>query len=499
MTTSESQPTVPVTFRELLNDEQLLASLDRLGFVQPTPVQEKGLPPLLAGRDLIAQAKTGSGKTLAFVLPMLLKLRNVERALQTRALVLTPTRELANQICGVISSVAPAVHPTCVIGGVSFNTQRQSLEQDARIVVGTPGRVLDLIRQRTILLRHCSYFVVDEADEMFSMDFVEDVQAILSRIPDVRQGIFCSATITPRVESLANNFLAKPERVVIDTPGEALPPIDHLYYNVGGGVTDKAQALCDIIETTLPRSAIIFCNTKSDTELVEVFLRRRGFDAAFINSDLSQAQRDEVMARIKAQELQFLVGTDIAARGIDIKELDLVVNYSLPEQPEVYVHRTGRTGRAGNSGRAVSLIGPQDFSEFVNLKRKVELELKNLPLPTDQEVTRARLAHLYAILREAHIELRPQDLDSAQKVLHDLAGLEQPSEEIVDLVAKLCRFAVEHAFSSAANGAEQTQQRPQEDPAARRPGRQPSRQSRGRDSRGRGNSRYGGSSRGRRR
>ena len=197
------------------------------------------------------------------MLPLLLKLRNIERNLQTRALILTPTRELANQICSVIKSVAPDVHPTCVIGGVSFNAQRQSLEEDARIVVGTPGRVLDLIRQRTILLRHCSYFVVDEADEMFSMDFAEDVQAILARIPDERQGAFVSATITPRVESLANNFLEKPVRIVIDTPGEQLPAIDHLFYNVGGGVTDKAQALCDIIETTRPRSAIIFCNTKS--------------------------------------------------------------------------------------------------------------------------------------------------------------------------------------------------------------------------------------------
>ena len=433
-----------LSFAEMVQEPIILEALRGLKITQPTPVQRETIPLLLQGKDVIMQARTGSGKTLAFVIPLLVKHMRASEENSTFGLVVTPTRELAVQICDVLAQVYPPIKPAALIGGVSARSQIDSLHVDRRIAVGTPGRILDLQRQGELVLRKCRYFVVDEADEMFSMDFIEDVRAILSRLPRQRQGIFASATITPRVEALANSFLTRPEKVIISSPGEDLPEIEHTYYDVSGDVAAKTSALCDLIETLYPRSAIIFCNTRSDTELVEAVLRRRGFDARRINSDLNQRQRDYIMSKIKGGELRFLVGTDVAARGIDIAELDMVVNYALPEQPELYVHRTGRTGRAGRSGRAVSLVGPQDFAAFVSLKRYEKVLLKQMALPTEEQVVASRLAHFYELIREADIATCSRDVFMARKALRDLGNIEDPAEEITELAAKLMRFAVEH-------------------------------------------------------
>jgi len=435
-------------FEEIIPPGAVLEAVKKLGFSAPTAVQAATIPAALSHNDLIVQARTGSGKTFAFVIPMLLKLESAAKAGNlsrgTFGLIVTPTRELATQINEVIASISSEVKPACLIGGASMGAQIKALHEDPRIVVGTPGRIMDLIRQRELQLRKCQIFVLDEADEMLSMGFVEDVRAILSRLPDKRQGLFVSATITPRVNVLAGSFLTKPEIITINKPGEEAAPIDHIYYEVGSGVTDKASALCDIIEIMRPRSAMIFCNTKSDTETVEIFLRRRGFDARRINSDLSQKERNFVMGKIKAQELRFLVGTDIASRGIDIEEMDLVINYALPDVPESYVHRTGRTGRAGRAGTAVSLVGPQDFMPFTGLKKHVTFELKKLPLPTEEEVVSARLAHFYEIVRESGVDPKERDLAMAKKLLQELGNIEEASEDLTEMLAKLCRFTVEH-------------------------------------------------------
>lgn len=495
----------PVTFRDIVRSEKILSALDKLGFVHPTPVQEATLPISLAGRDLIAQAKTGSGKTIAFGIPLLAVLEANAAERGTLALVLTPTRELANQICEVIRSLAPQVSPCCIIGGVSIAQQLRDLDRDNRVVVGTPGRILDLLQQRELVLGSCRFFAVDEVDEMFSMDFAEDVRDILKNLPRERQGMFVSATVTPRVEMFAKNFLTKPEKVIIDTPNEKLPDIEHCYCHVDGEVTAKVTALCDLIETTNPRSAIIFCNTKSDTELVEAYLRRRGFDARLINSDLNQRQRDGIMALIKAEKLRFLIGTDIAARGIDIDHIDLVVNYAIPDQHESYVHRTGRTGRAGRSGRAISLIGPQDFPGFQNLKRHLEIDFKDLPLPTEEAVADARFNHLLAVLKEMAVDCQPKELAVAARFIKEFGKLEAPTSEFVSMVGKLYRVLLEHNALLAHNA---TMTPPSEDgenvnssaggssqysDERRGSGRGPSRGGGGRDSYRGGNSNRGGS------
>ena len=450
----EEELSLPKTFNEILPSDELRLAVSALGFEMPTPVQAEAVPIACQGKDLMIQAKTGSGKTLAFSLPLVhqLQLEEKERGAvdYTFGLVISPTRELAQQIVEVVNSLGAGFSPALIIGGVSFDKQLKALEKDCRIVVGTPGRVLDLLRQKKLRLKKVRFFVVDEADEMFSMGFVEDVRAVLSRLPNKRQGVFASATISPRVEMLAGSFLSKPQRVFVDEAGVDLPPIEHLLLKVGGDLMAKPSALCDFIETQRPRSAIIFCNTKSDTELVEVLLRRRGFDARRINSDLSQSQRLRVMDKIRAGDLQFLVATDIAARGIDIEQIDLVVNYSIPEQPEVYVHRTGRTGRAGNSGRALSLISARDFTAFHQLQRIVDADFNEIELPSDEDVAGARLSHLYEILRIADVAPKERDVLVARKLLAEIADLKEVPEELEEIVSKLCLYATEHYVAQEA-------------------------------------------------
>ncbi len=434
------------SFSSILTDEVLLKRLAGLGLEKPFPVQGAAIPPALEGRDLVIQAKTGSGKTLAFVLPLIKKLSEYltsHPARETYSLFIVPTRELAVQISDVVKSLSD-YQPVTVIGGESIENQSQAIREEPFIVIGTPGRLLDLIRKKALKLHHCRYFVLDEADEMLSMGFLEDVRAILSRLPDKRQGVFVSATITPRVEMLASSFLSKPQNVFVDSLEDSGSTTEHFFCEVGGDLLAKPAVLCDIIETQRPRSCIIFCNTKSDTQLVEVLLRRRGFDARRINSDLTQAQRTRIMNRIRKQELQFLVATDIAARGIDISEIELVVNFSIHEQPEIYVHRTGRTGRAGALGRAISLVGPKDFGYFHYLTKVLDITFQKLPAPTDQEVCDARLAHLYEIVREAQIEPKERDVILGRKLLEELGEVVNPPEELEMMVSKLSRFVIEH-------------------------------------------------------
>lgn len=440
-----------VSFEQIIKNESILDSIRELGFSAPTDVQAKTIPQALGGGDLIVQAQTGSGKTLSFGIPLLSRLfEENPKKNSTFGLIIAPTRELAVQVKDALRQISGDIEPSCLIGGADINAQKKSLEKDARVVIGTPGRILDLIRQRALNLSKCRYFALDEADEMLSMGFIEDIRAILSRLPDRRQGLFVSATITGRVEMLARSFLNKPEQILIGQFNTDIPDIEHLYCEVGGELMAKPSALCDLIQTMRPRSAIIFCNTKSDTTLVESFLRRRGFDARRINSDLTQAKRERIMNKIRAQDLQFLVATDIAARGIDIEQIDLVINYNIHDQTETYIHRTGRTGRAGRSGKAVSLIGPRDHGAFHFLKKVVDFEFTKLDLPQDDEVADARLAHLYELIRKGKIEVSERDMLVAKKLMKDLGGIESPEEELAQIVAKLCRFSVEHYIAAEA-------------------------------------------------
>jgi ATP-dependent RNA helicase DeaD len=451
----EPEETVPeviddesLTFEDLVPDPGILEAIRRLGFSQPTPVQRRAIPEAMTGRDIIIQARTGSGKTYAFVIPLLTLLQRAEERGEIRSLfglMIVPTRELAIQIKEAIESLSTKYRPTCVIGGANMEAQINDIRQDPRIVVGTPGRLLDLMRQKVIKLNQCQYFVLDEADEILSSGFLEDVRAILSRLPDRRQGIFSSATITPRVDMLANSFLTKPRQIIIDVAEKDLPAVEHYFCDIPGDLMAKPNMLCDVIETWRPKSAVIFCNTKSDTQMVEALLRRRGFDARRLNSDLSQGQRNRVMRKIRDGELQFLIATDIAARGIDIAQLEMVVNYSIHEQAEIYIHRTGRTGRAGRGGKALSLVGPKDFGSFHFLRKVLNLDFRQAPAPSDEDVANARLAHLYQMIRGLQGDLSARDQLVATKFIRELIpGIEEIPEDFQAMVAKLIRHIMEH-------------------------------------------------------
>jgi ATP-dependent RNA helicase DeaD len=378
-----STPSAIIEDFSILRHSELLDGLNAMGISNPTPVQARSIPSILEGGDHVIEAQTGSGKTLAFVLPILASLLDSEPYSGNFALIITPTRELAVQVNSIVAQLVPHVHPACIIGGERQEVQVRQLRRDSRIIVGTPGRILDLIGQREILLRKCKMFVLDEADEMLSMGFIDEVRKILAKLPRERQGLFFSATITSRVLSLASSFLVNPKRIEISRQVDTVPLIDHLFCRVDGSLTAKAEALATYLKKSDPRSAIVFCNTKSDTELVEILLRRRGFEPKRLNSDLSQKERDRTMSSFRSGDLRILVATDVAARGIDVSDVELVVNYSLHETPETYVHRTGRTGRAGKSGTALSLVGPQDFTVFHSLSRKLPCALSEIAISVE--------------------------------------------------------------------------------------------------------------------
>jgi ATP-dependent RNA helicase DeaD len=457
------------TFRAIVKDPSLLEQLDKLGLNNPTGIQSAIIPIISAGRDVVAQAKTGSGKTLAFLLPILEKILSQpplesNQRNHTETLIVTPTRELATQIRDVSLSLAPTIRPCCLIGGADLDAQAKTLAQNPQFVIGTPGRILDFLRQRKLQLSRCTTFVLDEADEMLSSGFIDDMRTILSRLPDVRQGVFVSATLSPRVEMLANSYLTNAEYVVVDVASlEESQNMTHYVYDVGSDLMAKPNALCDIIETLQPRSAIIFCNTKSDTQIVESLLRRRGFEARRLNSDLTQRQRDKVMKLIREKQLRFLVATDIAARGIDIDSLDVVFNYSVHDQAEIFVHRTGRTGRAGKTGRSVTLVGPRDFTAFHQLSKSLGLNFIKQTLPSDDDIAKARLSHVYEITRAANLELTERDRKVGELLIKELGV-----EDGIECIAKLTRYVLEHAVQAEIQSLEeelektdQRQQQPQ--------------------------------------
>jgi ATP-dependent RNA helicase DeaD len=438
-------------FGELGLSEELVALLESKGFVTPTPVQAASIKPIVEGKDVLVQARTGSGKTLAFGIPLAQKLESIREKAKghTGALVVAPTRELAVQISEVLTDICEGrAKPVLMIGGVSYKDQEKGLAEDPLIVVGTPGRICDFLKQRKLQLRDCRYAVLDEVDEMFSMGFFEDVRRILSRVSDDSQNVFVSATISPRVTMLSRSFLSDPERLVVDPETTDLPPITHQYCMLGGGVAVKPSVLSDFVETLQPRSAIVFCNMRSETELVELYLRRRGFDARRINSDLTQKQREAIMDRIRKGDLQILVATDIAARGIDIDLIDLVINYSIHDQPETYIHRTGRTGRAGRDGKAISLVGPHDILAFKNVQVNIGAGIDRIEAPTDEEVTQARLLRLYEVIKSADNEERERDLQVAAALIEDLSEIEEPGEELLTKLAQLIHIVSNHHISS---------------------------------------------------
>ena len=388
-----------LTFEELGLSEELRRGIAEHGYVRATPVQARAIPRALEGVDLIVRSKTGTGKTAAFGIPLIEKIPAGTRA--PMALVLCPTRELALQVAEELTALGQYKDVTvaAVYGGTSMRQQFDALKQGAEIIVGTPGRVYDHIRRGTLDLSHALFGVLDEADEMLSQGFYEEVTRILEHLPDSSQTLLFSATVTEDIDRLIQRFCRDPETILLSGDDYTVEGIENvLYYTVDD--YPKPRNLIYLVEIEKPSSAIVFCNTRDDTNLVNAVLTRNGFDSEILNGELAQKERERVMAKVKRGHLNFLVATDIAARGIDISDLSHVINYSLPEDPAVYLHRVGRTGRIGKKGVALSLVSGRELSTLTALEKRFDIHFTERKLPTVEEASKLWAERHMGALRE---------------------------------------------------------------------------------------------------
>ncbi|MEM7117848.1 MAG: DEAD/DEAH box helicase [Chloroflexota bacterium] len=415
---------------------RLLAATVRAGWSDLTPVQAKAMPYMVFGRHLMVQSRTGSGKTGAFIMPIMEMINHRQDTVQ--ALVLVPTRELAMQVAKEAEMLAgpDGMRVIAVYGGVKYGAQLDAFRRGTHFVVGTPGRVLDHLLRRSLNLDNLKVLVFDEADRMLSMGFYPDMRRIQDFLPtsDLYSCMF-SATFPERVKSLARQFLTDPAFLSLSADQVHVTSTNHAFYEVPA--MDKDRALVRIIEMENPESAIIFCNTRQRVEYVNVVLRRFGYDVDALSGDVAQNMREKVMGRLKAGKLRFLVATDVAARGIDVSELSHVVQYEVPPDPEVYIHRAGRTGRAGAEGEAFALVG--DYSEKVLLNRiakKYSIEFEERPLPTPEDVTKT-IAQRTTSLLEA--KLRERDKLKAERMQRFVPLVREwaADDELVGLMAML--------------------------------------------------------------
>ncbi len=419
----------PPAFSDMPLSEDVKLALADMGYTHAAPVQQAVLEPASRRIDLVVQARTGTGKTAAFGIPLVDQL--VKRTLAApQALVLTPTRELALQVSREIDQIGSrrGVRTVAVYGGAPIQKQIDAIRGGAQIVVGTPGRVLDHLKRGTLDPSALRHLVLDEADEMLSMGFERELHAILEFLPKDRHTMLFSATLPPDIVRIASERLKQPQ--FLSLSGDQVGALDilHFVYFIS---QDKGEALVRILEVEDPESAIIFCNTRDETERVAGILSRAGFDADWLNGDLPQSEREQVMRRSKEGKLRYLVATDVAARGIDISHLTHVINYDFPESAEMYVHRTGRTGRMGRTGTAVSLITPQDIGNLYYMRLTYKIRPIEKQIPTAGELKTRAEADLIEMIAQgfASTPPHPDDLALARRLLtHDrceeiIAGL----------------------------------------------------------------------------
>ncbi|MBN1667038.1 MAG: DEAD/DEAH box helicase [Anaerolineales bacterium] len=413
---------------------QLVQAVVARGYQTPTPIQSAMIPLMLSGVDVIGQAQTGTGKTAAFALPLL---HNLQPGLgMVQALVLTPTRELALQVSKFVYDYGQLreVSVLPVYGGSSYSRQINRLKRGVDVVVGTPGRLLDLLRQQVLDLSAVHTVVLDEADEMLSMGFIEDIEAILDQTPALRQTALFSATLPPDIRRLAGKYLREPQTVRIEAQQVTVAAIDQRYYRVNA--EDKTAALTRLFEVEDISRAIIFTRTRLGTGELANELVGRGFPAEALSGDLTQEAREQVMGRFRNDQLKVLVATDVAARGLDIEDISHVINYDLPEDPELYVHRIGRTGRAGKTGIAISLITPREQWRLARIERFARQKIRPVELPSEADILAQREARLLA---QVEMWLRRNRGQRERQIITDLVAAGHDPLEIAAAALKVAR------------------------------------------------------------
>jgi ATP-dependent RNA helicase DeaD len=389
-----------LSFQSLGLSEARVQQLEQVGFTDPTAIQVQAIPHLLAGRDVVGQAQTGTGKTAAFALPILERIDPNSQAVQ--ALILTPTRELAMQVCQAVRGFNEdrRIKTVTIYGGQSIDQQISRLHRGAQIVVGTPGRVIDLLSRGSLKLDQLTWMVLDEADEMLNMGFIQDVEKILNQAPAERQTAFFSATMEPSIRKLITKFLRSPVTVTVEQTKAAPTRINQIAYSVPRGWT-KARAILPILELETPESALIFVRTRRAAAELTSQLQAAGHSVDEYHGDLSQSQRERLLLRFRQQQIKWVVATDIAARGIHVDDLTHVINYDLPDSVENYVHRIGRTGRAGKEGTAISLIHSMDRRKLRDIEHHVRQRLEFKSIPTRAEIEARHIEKLQSEVREA--------------------------------------------------------------------------------------------------
>lgn len=390
-------------FEQLGLDEPILKAISDMGFETPSEIQQKAIPTLLAnGADMVALAQTGTGKTAAFGFPLLQLIDTDSRV--TQGLILSPTRELCLQIASELRNYAkylPKVNVVAVYGGASIEEQARSLKKGAQIIVATPGRMQDMIRRNFVDISHINYCVLDEADEMLNMGFYEDITAILSHTPQEKSTWLFSATMPNEVAKIAHKFMRKPIEITVGTRNQATNTVQHEYYIVSG--RHRYQALKRLADANPDIFSVVFCRTKRDTQAVAEKLIEDGYNAAALHGDLSQNQRDLVMKSFRARQIQMLVATDVAARGIDVDDITHVIHYQLPDEIETYNHRSGRTGRAGKSGISMVILPKSEVKKIKTIEKMIGQPFEQKQLPSGMEICEIQLYHLANNLKNTEV------------------------------------------------------------------------------------------------
>src|ERR1700761_7687435 len=426
----------PKLFSELGLSAEILKAIDKLGFEQASPIQADSIPALMQGTDVVGQSQTGSGKTAAFAIPAIEKTDPAQRAVQV--LILCPTRELAVQVSEEVHKLAlfkRGINALPIYGGQSYERQFYGLKQGAQIVIGTPGRVMDHMRRGTLRLETIKMVILDEVDVMLNMGFRDDIELILQSTPKERQTVFFSATIPKPIQQLIEKYSRNPKQVRIEQKALTVPTVEQVYYEVDRRY--KIELLTRLIDIHDLKLGIIFCNTKRMVDDLVDHLNAQGYSADRLHGDMSQQMRDRVMNKFRKSGLEFLVATDVAARGIDVNDVEVVFNYDLPYDVEDYLHRIGRTGRAGRSGRAISFAAGRELFQIYHIERFTKVKMHRGRAPTEQQVEEARanvfLDKLRAILqggefkRQDHLIERLLEegfssTDIASALLHQLQG-----------------------------------------------------------------------------
>jgi ATP-dependent RNA helicase DeaD len=431
---SESVADGTVTFRDLALSEAVLAALDAVGYESPSPIQAATIPQLLDGRDVLGQAQTGTGKTAAFALPILSKLDPEQRPPQ--ALVLAPTRELAIQVAEAFQKYAakiPGFHVLPIYGGQSYGPQLSALRRGVHVVVGTPGRVLDHMKRGTLDLSQIKCLVLDEADEMLRMGFIEDVEYVLKETPPQRQVALFSATMPAVIRRIAQTYLKDPAEVTIKSKTSTATNIRQRYWLVSG--YNKLDALTRILEAESFDGMIIFARTKAATQELADKLEARGYNVAALNGDMEQRAREHTVNRLKDGRLDIVVATDVAARGLDVERISHVFNYDIPTDTESYVHRIGRTGRAGRSGEAILFVAPRERHMLKLIERATRQPITPMELPSIEAVNTQRIARFTQKIAES---LESGELDAFKAILTDFAT--ERGVEMLDIAAALAKL-----------------------------------------------------------